>query len=299
MIDHTNLQTNIETPQEIRDEVNRPFEYRNLLFVPNYNNRGAIKHYQSEWRGMYIKLRGDYISITNSLQKFYCGDNCGDFHRSEIEIAVNEIADYFHVAPQMWKIIATEIGVNIIPEQEEQVYLDLLHLHKGKKFSAISPRKGRSKVIGVECARDEYRIKLYNKRLQVHLPGRIELPYPLLRFEVPIERKIKIHLPFIHNLSDLYNQDKLFQIGEFLKNKFDEIIMRPETNFSQLKKLEEKVLVAAMQNPAFRHALKRDHPHSVKKYSRIYKSFCNGLKSGLVEELKEKISNSIEKQVNG
>lgn len=86
----------IEAPfsYEISSELYEPFYWKELYFTPKFK-KGFLNGFESDFKGLKIILYEDKIRITNSLHKFYKGNNHSDFTFSELTDSINIITKYF------------------------------------------------------------------------------------------------------------------------------------------------------------------------------------------------------------
>ena len=89
-----------------------PFEWNGLKFYPKFK-KGILKGFESEYNDLRVFLYYDKIQLSNSLHKFYKGNNYSNFTHSELTKAIQDICQMFEIEAEYWEIKKMEFGFNI------------------------------------------------------------------------------------------------------------------------------------------------------------------------------------------
>lgn len=133
-----------------------PFEWKGLIFFPKFK-KGILKGYESEYKGLRIVLYDNKIEISNSLHKFYKGNNHSDFSYSELKKAIGMICEKFTIKANSWEIKKMEFGFCIVTPQPANRYLNCFSEYHFREFEKM---KYRIKDYGRKCFMSEYAIKV-------------------------------------------------------------------------------------------------------------------------------------------
>jgi hypothetical protein len=227
----------------------KPFEWRGLWFYPKFS-KGNLRGFESDYKGFRVFLYYDRIELSNSIHKFYKGNNYTDFALSELIGAINIICVKFGIEANRWEIKKLEFGLNILTLKKADHYLDLIYQYKNKEFEKM---KAKHITYGKKCFMSEYAIKIYDKYVQTKIMYNVIIPENTLRVEFCYNQKRKLPKQ-IKNLSDLQDKEKFKELYNDLNEAISKIIFNDEVNISN-STLEERMLFSASFNPNF---LKRE-----------------------------------------
>ncbi len=220
----------------------KPFEWRGLMFYPKYS-KGKLRGFESDYKGFRVFLCYDRIELSNSIHKFYKGNNYTDFTLSELMDAINTICVKFGIEANRWEIKKLEFGFNILTLKKADHYLDLIYQYKNREFEKM---KAKHITYGKKCFMSEYAIKIYDKHLQTKIAYNIIIPENTLRVEFCYNQKRKLPKQ-IKFLSDLQDKEKFKELYNDLNEAISKIIFNDEVNVSNSTK-EERVLFFASFN---------------------------------------------------
>ena len=256
-----------EIPKELKNGVNEPFYWNNCLWLPRYNKLGEIVSYYSHLNNLKLWLRGSELSITNSLQKFYCSNNHSPFSYSQVKDAIHLLMAHFDcdLSTAEVKKIAVGTVIDAFPEDT---------FNSWKQFKNINPSfmKNKTKIYGVNFKATNYNIKGYDKTYQVKAENGINLPKSVIRFECEAYAKYynqrKNSIP-IYKLSDLVDKNIFKQLSLDLLEIYGLIKKKKVIDFSKLSPVELKLL-ATYGHPEISLGLKKHHKHTYKKERQQY-----------------------------
>lgn len=222
-----------------------PFYWNDLQFFPKYRN-GILKGFESEFKGLKVVLFYDRIMLSNSLHKFYKGNNYTDFTHLELIQAIQEICLKFKIKAKYWEIKKMEFGFNILTSQSAKECKDFFWEYKEREFEKM---KHKQIDYGRKCFMSEYALKVYDKSLQCKVMDNVVISNKTLRVELCYNQKRKLPQP-INNLSDLMDKDKFKELYKDLKEAFTKVIYIDEVDFTN-STYEERMLFYASFNPRF------------------------------------------------
>lgn len=222
-----------------------PFEWQELTFVPKFK-KGVFKVFESEYKDLRVVLYYNKIELSNSLHKFYKGNNYTDFTHSELVNAIAEICIKFEIEAKCWEIKKMEFGFNIKTPQPANEYLDLFLEYKGREFEKM---KHKQNNYGRKCFMSEYALKAYDKSYQCKVVDSIAISSKLLRVEFLYNQKRKLPEQ-IKSLADLIDREKIKELYKDLSEAFIKVIYDDEVDFSGSTN-EERTLFYASLNPLY------------------------------------------------
>ncbi|QQR98602.1 MAG: hypothetical protein IPK18_03485 [Sphingobacteriales bacterium] len=264
----------------------KSFIWRGLWFNPAFI-RGAenIKGFESEFKGLRIFLEYTKIKISNSLHKFYKGDNYSDFTFSEMAKAIDEVCNKFEIPANEWVIKKLEFGFNIITQKPAKEYLLCFHSFKEKEFDKM--KKGGKKY-GMKCSLTEYFIKFYDKSLEYKLHERIIIDENILRVEIGYNNKRKLPEK-IQTLADLKVTSNIDTLYNELINIVRIIYYQEEKNFTNTA-FDERVLFFASEHKNFLEVEKKENKNQLKTTKKKIKQIREKvLKKDFVEFLQKSL----------
>lgn len=222
-----------------------PFEWNGLKFYPKFK-RGIIKGFESEYKGLRVILYYDKIQISNSLHKFYKGNNYSDFTHSELTNAIQGICQMFEIEAEYWEIKKLEFGFNIFTLKPAKEYIALFLKYKEREFEKM---KHKQIDYGRKCFLSEYALKIYDKSLQCKVMNSVKISDKILRVEFCYNQRRKLPKQ-IKTLADLMDKDKFKELYKDLNEAFTKVIYNDEVDFTNSTN-EERILFYASLNPDF------------------------------------------------
>lgn len=254
---------------------------------------GELKFYSTKKRFKHLKFSlTPYRSIIEgSLHKYYTnGVNWNNFNRNDLAISISNLCKEFSLNSKKCRINSIEIGVNIITpfDATYKVIKGMFIAHFNRSFNDMDSRNG--KIIGVDCKRNNYTIKIYSKKDENSLFENI------LRFEIHISR-IQ-HFLDCHKhiyLSDLLSSRYLELFKQMLIKTMKEIIVF-DNSLTNLSKKDNSFIKKA-RNPLYWSGLKsRSYRNNARKrFYRIIQDKSNyNIQANLVKLVEYKCNELIE-----
>lgn len=222
-----------------------PFEWKGMQFFPHFK-KGFLKGFESEYKGLRVYLRYDKITLSNSLHKFYKGNNYSDFTYSELSNAVNEICQKFEIDADQWKIIKMEFGFNVSTPKPAEEYIDLFMSYKEREFEKMK-QKQKQKYYGRKCFFTEYDLKVYDKHLQTQIDDHFDIPNNILRVEFCYNQKRKLPKQ-IKTLFDLLDREKFKELYSDFKEAFSKVIYNDKVDFNHSTSVERLLFYASLNS---------------------------------------------------
>jgi hypothetical protein len=265
VIDNLTIVKEYKPPKEFLNASGRPFEYRGMIFNPNYIN-GQVCRYFTQIRNLRLSVDESNACLSNSIHKYWCGNNYSDFHLEEMKEAVFTLSEYTGINWHEGIIKKVEYGCNLNVNSISA--FRTLVSYRGKDYM---PLLHRGKVYGAFCQFTDYKIKGYDKAFQVKETDKIFLPYPIFRWEIALF-KMRMLEKVIQSTLTI---DRLLKpwTWEYLANdavcKYDKSIKRQKLNLAD-RSTHEKRIIAEMRDPEIREDLKRHNKNTYKRDRRIY-----------------------------
>ena len=92
--------------------------------------------------------------------------------------------------------------------------------YKGSNFNSFAPNKHDGSIIGFDCDKAQYKIKIYDKGKQYRVKSK-----NMLRFEIKTVKMQCLRIYGLTTLADLKDEGKLKRLKQFLLDKLAYIIM--------------------------------------------------------------------------
>lgn len=286
MIDNVSMVLPTAPPPEAIEAKSRPFELRGNIYSPKYRN-GEIKGYEASINNLKVFIGPQNIYLTNSLHKFFKGNNYSDFRYSELHEAIcrlSEVTGYNWIHGAIKKI---EYGCNIVNENAHPICG--LVSYRGKNYLPMSKC---GKVYGWSVDTAKYTLKGYDKQYQVGRVDGLKIDRPIFRWEVVVkhsqylERKLNTSwLP----VEKVFQKSGLQLLAKDAVQKFEDSIKIGRMNLKVLT-AEHKKILAVMLNPEIRQDFKDSHREAYKKYVRVYRQIMSSASIALPDNMGEKIS---------
>lgn len=243
------------------------FTWNDIDFVPEYANSRYIKKYIAEIKGIKIDLYDNTLKISNSLHKFFKGNNYSDFSYSEIIQSIDLMEDILQITASKMKPTKLEFGINEFFD-DWQTILGSINHYKHKEFDKM---KSKSKCYGKKLRMEQVYIKVYDKLEQVYLQNRERISPNMLRLEIGLLGK---ELSFIPNMEALKQFDILNKLKEKFLYYFDKIIFDEPYNLDKIENRDLELFFAG-ENPKFWTEYTKQNKEVAKKrkqkYSKIRK----------------------------
>lgn len=279
-------------PKEAVARVRDTFIWNNCLWKPSFNDCDTVASYFAKYKNLKLWLRGSELTITNSLQKFYMGNNYQPFTYSQVVEAVNTLNSSFGNVLLDAEVKRLAIGLVIyeVPENTFKMW---------QEYKTVQPQfmYNGAKVYGVHFKATNYKIKGYDKTYQVKQDTRIDIKNNVIRFEIEAnsryynQRKDSIG---IYKFSDLVDASKFKKLGEELLSVYANIKKRKQIDFENLTP-EQIKLMATYGNFFWANGLKKYHKHTHKKERQTYLKL---LKTFSDSEIENSINEKLKAQVN-
>ena len=190
---------------------------------------GVIKWSKAKYRHLVFTIYpAGRVVIDGSLHKYWKDENYSDFSFTELRECIYDLILSFQI-PLTAEIQNIEFGVNITtPFNPFEFCENVIAYWDGKK--EFKPMDECSPVIGFECNRYEYCIKVYDKGLQNKKAVNI------LRFEQATTRMRAIAAAGIRTLLDLTERVKFEKLGVILNKTFSDLIISDSVIVTDLSK---------------------------------------------------------------
>lgn len=129
----------------ISEENSTPFEWRGILFKPIYQNGNklSVKKFEADIDGIRLSMRGNELTVSNSLHKFQKRNNYSDFTHSELVESIDKLSNILGVNSNLFKLSKLEIGVNIETQYVDKVLQNKSHYKLHRLHSLFWFRKFR------------------------------------------------------------------------------------------------------------------------------------------------------------
>jgi len=193
-----------------------------LLFPLKVSERdGEIldKPRHAEYWGQIFTLKNNNVRLKGSLHKYHNNGlhNYNDFYFTELKNVIFDLCYKFNITPEITEFNNLEFGVNILIPVKVEEFLKSVINYKGTAFHKFNIRGAK----GIECEKDHFIIKIYDKGLQYNRQGN------LLRFEIKVisMQYFKDNGVKIKTIADLLNITELFKLKDILRGVFDRILV--------------------------------------------------------------------------
>lgn len=290
MFDNVTFEASIRPTREILNR-NEFIKFGNVSFVGVRDKREPfeITHYECMKNNLRFKLTHDKIIISNSLHKFYHGNNYSDFSLSQINECINKIEALTNINASDFRIKSFEFGVNISLNSNLDEFINCLTTFK--KIYPFKPMIGRdNQVYGKVSELTEYKLKFYNKtkEVKIHVGLKLKSPHDkMLRFEF-VSKKQRF-VPFIKTLEDLRNREKIELLINKINSHFEDIVLLGVMDFSDASTRDRELFFAG-QNPEFWKVEMKHNKDKGKEKRNRYKELCSSI---LQPNQKEELVNLI------
>jgi len=286
VIDFIVLLAKISQVIEVSLNSSLPFTWHGIIFNPVYR-KGRIVWYDGQYENLHLRLTEYELRISNSLHKFYKGNNYSDFNYSEIKSAITLICIRFNLIPKDVYVKKLEFGFNIIIDKPVKEYIECFHSFKHRDFD-----KMRHKTIeyGRKCFLNEYAIKCYDKKSQVSINDKIPLTENLMRIEMCYSNPRK--LPDIYTLQDLLDYNSIKRLFNLLIGVIKQTVFIAHYDFSNTSSQERELFYASLHHEFIKteQRLNKERTKEIKRRIKLLSErICNnGVKRHLLKSLSDK-----------
>lgn len=281
MIDCICIEAQINPPENYGEPT--ILDWKGFNLRPKFLPTGelVVKDYECQVDGLRVLLNRHSIQLSNSLHKFYHGNNYCDFTYSQLVKCIDEICRRFGIEADAWQIKKLEFGFNIDVDKKGLDYLSLFLSYKSKNFH---PMLHGGRTYGKKSSLTEYAVKVYDKALQVRFKDKIKLENEILRIEVHYSCRRKLPKGIV-TLSDLTKQNNITTLWKSFMEILSIIEFQEEKDFSK-STFEERVLFYASTNSEYlKNEKEIDKKAALITNSKIKQLKARFLKTGFREKL--------------
>lgn len=285
----------VSVPKQVAKSTKTPFNWKGFEWIPVFGNNNFPRCYTSKQKNLQLKIEGNYLFITNSLQKYYKANNYTPFTYQEVLTAIFNLDKDLPIDVYTADIIKLSVGV-VINENPKLILNEWISYAS----KAYTPMMKKNKIYGSKFHLTDYYLKGYDKTFEVKNHNQINLDRDTFRFEIEGKTKYfnnKTNNVAINKVNDLLDYGKIKKLGHILLQKYIEIEKVPELDFSTLS-LKQKRMYAAFTNYEIQRSIKKQHPNTYKKERIIYNKMIEKLDNSdfqnqVINKLKDQINYSI------
>ncbi len=271
MIDNITLMMEASQPPEAIKAGGQPFEYKGQTYCPKYTNK-QLRCYEAQIKNLRLYLYPERIYLTNSLHKFYHGNNYGDFYLSELRAAIEAISDATGYDWAKAAIKKMEYACNI--SSNGSAVAQSLISYQGRDYLPMA-RDG--KAYGKAWDAAKVTLKGYDKQMQVKLLDKLQLNTPMFRWEIVAKYEQHIQRLFSCDTvtaGQMLSREGLKILAADACKKFNDTLKKQIMNLHLLT-VEQLKMVAVMENEVLREDFKRHHKRTYKRYRIKYRELMN------------------------
>jgi len=267
----------------------KPFEYKGINFVPDYNNLGVVGRFKGNIDNIRLEIEPQTLILKNSIHKYYMGNNFSDYTLSDVFSTVGKLIYECGIDIRSAEVKKLAYAVNIPINNPDCVYPGFVS-YLTRPFN---PMKKRNRTYGTFYTGADFKIKCYNKTRETQFHYRENTSENILRLEAEINNLRHLHIrekPIqIYTFRDLYNYDIAVKLTEDLINKYRRIYKNPNLYDMELTTKELRLL-ALFSNPEYLDFHKNKFPDTYKKDRKKITDILKN-RSGLeiYDEFEEKI----------
>lgn len=270
MYDYITLIIGIHVIKHVFLRLNKPLVAFGLSFDPVIKYGEVIK-YVSEFRGLRFTIRGQELTIQNSLCKFYHGYNHVNFSFSELLKAKSVLERKLGLNLDSAIVRSFEYGVLITVSKSSLVY-NSLGMYKNRKPQEMTYN---GTVYGIQYENTTHRLKIYDKSLEAKRNG-LKVEYGLIRIEKKVSRQHLNSSPRFKNnqiqtFGDLCRRSTLQLLADDLVDSLIKIELNDVDHYSGELSLKDLRLMGYMQNYPIRSLIKEHHKKSFELDQKRYK----------------------------
>ena len=245
-------------------------EYNGISFNPKIENSKVVK-WTGKLQNLYLTFQKDELTISNSIHKFYHGNNYCDFHFEELIQAFINLSEILQIDLSEAKIKKIEYGCNLTDPGAIQL-LPKLRRYKSRFFVAMY---SKTVVYGKKVSFTNYAIKFYNKQLEVKLHDKSVIEKATLRYEKEAKIRYLRQKSFpIETVADLLKLSNLKLLVADLLETSREIDKKQFIDLDSLS-IEELKKYSLLENGEAHKVALKNHRISVNRYKKELKPKCN------------------------
>ncbi|UNY99857.1 hypothetical protein MQE36_05790 [Zhouia spongiae] len=281
-----------QLPKVVVKQKEKSFYWKGVKWCPVYNKENKrVNGYETRVNNLDLRLKGNTIFCSNSLQKWYMGNNYESFNYAQVVEAfkcLNTALPFNVYDAQVYYL-----AVGVVIEEETKPIIDTWLGFNGKQ---PLPMLGSNKVYGKKFYLTDYNIKGYDKTFEVKKHNQINLDKQLFRFELETytrnlnNRKNPI---VIYTVKDLIDKAKYQELASELLSKYQKIEKKQSVPLSKLTNKEKETL-ALFQNKDILAQYKIDHYESFRKRRTVYNRLQKLSNNTFLNALEIKLKASIE-----
>jgi len=217
----------------IKLQENKLFEFESVV----NNSTGELSEkIETKYKNLNVTIyESGTVLIAGSLHKYWNNGNhnYNNFYYNDVINTIDLWVNIFGAEILNAKIDNLEFGVNIKPPTETAEILRNVILHKRKVFDLITGPNRNYK----ECTHEHFYIKIYDKALHYYQLENI------LRIECKYIKMVELNRLGIYSFKDLKKPEIYPQLGQILRDKWNEVLFIDETiKRKELKKKQKDSL---------------------------------------------------------
>ena len=295
MIDTVTLHIATELPTVVKERLPEDFLWNGIIFSPTYTPKGFIRSYSGHLENLFLTFNKNGLYLGNSWHKYYHGNNYNNYTYPAIVATYTALNERFNGLIETARIKRIDYGINLTADPA-QVYGNWAYFRTKKPLSMSY----KGKIYGKKFFGTEYNFKGYDKTAQIKYQTCVTLPYQITRIEKTVfkirnlNRRKREIIPIFTGI-DLTNRDIIRQLAQDFLKTYQNIEKMGNINLFGLTATEKKI-IAAMQNPTVREAMKKENYETYRKDWKTYKDILERQTSGdkINYLITEKIMNLVE-----
>lgn len=130
----------VKVPMQILQGIKEPFEWNGYIWKPSYNIYGEPISYYTKLDNLYMCIKDDELTVSNSLQKFYMGNNYDSFSYTQVVEAIAYLNTVLPIDIYNAKVKKVAVGA-VIQEDTEQILNSWLNLLSKQPTPMLSNNK--------------------------------------------------------------------------------------------------------------------------------------------------------------
>lgn len=288
MVDYIKIEAKID--RIYSENQYEPFGWNGIEFKPVFHKVAMVllKGFEGEFLGLRVLVVRETIQVSNSLHKFFRGNNYGDLGFKELKKAIGVLCERFGIEPKGWIIKKMEIGFNLKTPKAALHYVDLFAKFKGKEFDKM---RDIIKVYGRRCYMSEYSLKVYDKSSQTKLMYGTVVPDNILRLEISYNQHRKLPKG-IFSLADILDGTIIKLAFDDLYRTYSKVEFKDEWDFTGSTEEERRLLFASMDVEYLKveKRLNKDQLMRIKaKINQLKEKYCKkGFKEWVLKNLEDR-----------
>lgn len=297
MIDTIKMRKAIRLPYEAEYRIAKPITRYGLEFKPDisiHKGEKFAKSHTAKLGNLRLRFKGRHLYISNSIHKYYDQNNWNysDFNRSRVKKAFEQLGHALGLDLSTFQIRSISYGVNL--QLDSIPYEDWL-FYKEKRFIPMMTRGG--KQYGVEFRFNDYKIKIYDKTLEVKLHQKQDIDQKLFRFEIEVfnvkrnllDRSKPIPIAYVDQIWNPINFNLLQQdlIEKYLN-------IQQKINWGDDLTLGEINAITAMESSWAAKPLKENNNRTYRRYRGIYNKKMKSMRGEHNQKFERKLRAKLE-----